>query len=146
MPTVGVFAAIFDAEGRILCVRQGAGARRWTLPGGRMEAGETPEVALIREVREETGYDVTTGELIGLYSVPAKDTLALAFRAQVVGRQLWRPTDEISEIGFFTYDELPTPMRAHTRVRVQDAFEGVSGVVRTSLERKASVHKLGKAG
>src|SRR5579862_8311048 len=109
MPTVGVFAANFDSEGRILCVRQGAGARRWTLPGGRMEVGETPEGALVREVLEESGFNVTVGELIGLYSTPSKDALAISFRAQVIGRQPWRPTTEIGEFGFFAREELPTP-------------------------------------
>jgi 8-oxo-dGTP diphosphatase len=42
MPSVGVFAAIFDEQRRILCVRQNYGPRKWTLPGGKMEAGESP--------------------------------------------------------------------------------------------------------
>lgn len=142
MPTVGVFAAIFDAEGRILCVRQGAGARRWTLPGGRMEAGETPDEALVREVREETGFEVTAGELIGLYSTPAKDALAISFRARVMGRQPWRPTAEIGEFAFFARDALPSPMRSHTRVRVLDAFDGVLGVARVAGQRKVAADKL----
>jgi len=36
-------------------------------PGGHIEAGESPEAAVIREVREETGCDVSCGELIGVY-------------------------------------------------------------------------------
>ena len=146
MPTVGVFAAIFDAQGRILCVRQGYGARKWTLPGGRMERGETPHEALVREVREETSFEVAPGDLIGVYSTPYKDALVLAFRATSLGRGLWHPTDEIDELGFFARDALPVPMRHHTLVRIQDAFAGAAGVVRTigrESARKVSVRRAG---
>ncbi len=142
MPSVGVFAAIFDADRRILCVRQGTGARRWTLPGGRMEVGESLEEALVREVLEETGLEVSVGALIGLYSTPAKDALAISFRAEVIGSTPWRPTAEIAEIGYFAHDALPTPMRSLTRARVDDAFAGASGVVRTASERKVVAGKL----
>ncbi len=130
MATVGVFAAIFDNHGRILCVKQSAGPRKWTLPGGRMESGESPIEALVREVREETGYHVEVGDLIGVYSTPAKDNVVLSFVAHVVGRSPWRPTNEIAEIGFFGRDELPQPMRQRTRSRITDAFAGERGVVR----------------
>ena len=143
MPTVGVFAAIFDAQGRILCVRQGSGSRRWTLPGGRMESGETPHGALVREVSEETGYVVTAGELIGVYSIPSKDALALSFHVHVAARNPWRPTDEIAEMGFFARDALPVPMRRHTILRVHDAFDGTLGILRT-IGRKTAVRKLVK--
>ncbi|HEX8035977.1 MAG TPA: NUDIX hydrolase [Ktedonobacterales bacterium] len=135
MPTVGVFASIIDIHGRMLCVKQNTGSRKWTLPGGRMETGESPIEALIREVREETGYHVKIGDLIGVYSTPAKDNVVLSFVAQVVGRSPWRPTGEIAEIGFFGRDELPQPMRQRTRERIADAFAGQRGVVRV-FERK----------
>ena len=107
-----------------------------------MEAGETPEGALMREVLEETGFEVTVGELIGLYSTPAKDALAISFRAQVIARHAWRPTTEIGEFDFFARDALPAPMRSHTRERVRDAFDGVKGVVRATAVRKAATEKL----
>ncbi len=40
MTTVGVFAAILDRDNRILCVKRAYGDQAWTLPGGRVEAGE----------------------------------------------------------------------------------------------------------
>jgi 8-oxo-dGTP pyrophosphatase MutT (NUDIX family) len=46
MPTVGVFAAIFDAQVRILCVKLNYRPLNWTTPGGRVEAGESPVAAL----------------------------------------------------------------------------------------------------
>jgi 8-oxo-dGTP diphosphatase len=55
MPTLGVFAAILDDGGRILCVRMNHATHAWTTPGGRVEPGESPLDALKREVLEESG-------------------------------------------------------------------------------------------
>jgi ADP-ribose pyrophosphatase YjhB (NUDIX family) len=65
VPCVG--AIITDAAGRLLLIRRGhePGQGLWSLPGGRVEPGETDEQALIREVREETGLAVRPGRLIG---------------------------------------------------------------------------------
>jgi 8-oxo-dGTP diphosphatase len=52
--------ALIDSEGRILLAQRPPGkslAGLWEFPGGKVEPGETPEVALIRELREEIGID-----------------------------------------------------------------------------------------
>ena len=58
-------------------------------PGGHIEAGESPEAAVIREVREETGCDVSCGELIGVYLWIQPQTrqqfLRLVFVAEYLG-------------------------------------------------------------
>lgn len=57
-----VAAALIDADGRVLLQQRPPGlpmAGLWEFPGGKMEAGETPEDALIRELREELGIDVS---------------------------------------------------------------------------------------
>ena len=57
VPCVG--AVVHDAAGRLLLIRRGHDPHRglWSLPGGRVEPGESPEQAVVREVREETGLD-----------------------------------------------------------------------------------------
>lgn len=50
---------ILDERGQVLRIRENYGKRRYGLPGGRVDAGETPEQAVVRDVREETGLDVT---------------------------------------------------------------------------------------
>ena len=61
MKTVLVSAvALIDADGRVLLAQRPEGktmAGLWEFPGGKVEIGETPEVALIRELREELGID-----------------------------------------------------------------------------------------
>lgn len=61
LPTVLVAAvALFDRDGRVLIARRPEGkpmAGLWEFPGGKVEAGETPEEALIRELREELAVD-----------------------------------------------------------------------------------------
>jgi 8-oxo-dGTP diphosphatase len=71
IPCVG--AVIKDGAGRLLLIRRGhePGKGLWSIPGGRIEPGESDEAALIREVREETGLVVTAGRLIGALRRPA---------------------------------------------------------------------------
>lgn len=55
-------------DGHLLVVQRGRGVAtgRWSLPGGRVEPGETLAAAVIRELREETGLDVEVGPLCGI--------------------------------------------------------------------------------
>ena len=71
VPCVG--AVIKDDAGRLLLIRRGhePGKGLWSIPGGRIEAGESDAAALVREVLEETGLVVTPGPLVGSVRRPA---------------------------------------------------------------------------
>jgi 8-oxo-dGTP diphosphatase len=65
VPCVG--AVVTDSRGRLLLIKRGhePGAGLWSLPGGRIEPGETDAEALVREMFEETGLTVEPGRLLG---------------------------------------------------------------------------------
>jgi len=70
-----VGAVVLDDCGRLLVVRRRnpPAAGSWSLPGGRVEAGESGTEAVLREVREETGLVVTVGRLLGSVVIDAED-------------------------------------------------------------------------
>jgi 8-oxo-dGTP diphosphatase len=116
---VGVYALIFE-QGRVLLA-----LRRdidwWNLPGGGMEAGETVEEAMRREVLEETGLIVEVERLVGVYSKPQKQEVVLTFLCQVTGGQL-TATEESRECRFFLPADMPVNTLPKHRQRVEDAL------------------------
>jgi mutator protein MutT len=75
VPCVG--AVVRDESGRILVVRRARPPSQglWSIPGGRVEPGETLAEAARREVREETGLDVDVREILGHVDIPHGDTV-----------------------------------------------------------------------
>jgi len=66
MKQIEVVAAVIRKGGKIFATQRGYGEFKdwWEFPGGKMEAGETPQQALMREIREELDADIAVGELI----------------------------------------------------------------------------------
>ena len=127
---VAVFVFIQQDE-KILLVRQNYGRRYWSLPGGVVESGETLEQAVIREVHEETGLKIIIKRIIGLYSKPEENALAITFEGGIIAGEL-KPDNEISECRFYSDDRLPTPIREHFYQRLEDYRKpGESTLLRT---------------
>jgi ADP-ribose pyrophosphatase YjhB (NUDIX family) len=72
---VSVMAWIEDAEQRVLLVREAAGLRLWTFPGGKVKRGESLVKAIRRELYEETGLRMEIGSLLGVLDRRNKDGL-----------------------------------------------------------------------
>ena len=66
MKTIEVTAAIIIQDGKVFATQRGYGDWKgwWEFPGGKMEAGETPQEALIREIHEELDAEIEIGELL----------------------------------------------------------------------------------
>lgn len=66
-----------DGGGRLLLIRRGRepGAGLWSIPGGKVEQGESDHEALTREMREETGLVVAVGDHVGMVERPAPSGL-----------------------------------------------------------------------
>jgi 8-oxo-dGTP diphosphatase len=63
---------IFDQDGRLLLLRRHSedlGGGQWGTAGGRLELGEAPKAAMVREVREETGLDASSATLLGSHII-----------------------------------------------------------------------------
>ena len=66
---LAAYAVIRDDTGRVLlALWNEADTPKWTMPGGGVELEETPEDAVVREVREETGYEIALGRLLGVHT------------------------------------------------------------------------------
>ncbi len=71
-----------DGQGRLLMIKRGhePGAGLWSIPGGRIEPGETDAEALVREMLEETSLTVEVGRLLGRVRRPGPDGAVIDIR------------------------------------------------------------------
>lgn len=113
-PKVDVRGALVDAKGRLLLMRERTDGR-WSLPGGWADPGDTPSQAVVREVREETGYGARVVKLVACFDRDAQGhqpplpvaAYKLFFLCAATGEIT--PPDELETlaIGWFGIDELP---------------------------------------
>ncbi len=115
-PKLGVRAAVFDDQGRILLVREAIDDGRWTLPGGWADVNQTPAESAEREVFEESGYLVRATKLAAVWDrarqghpAGSASVVKLAFICVLEGGS---PTTslETSGCGWFAQDAIPTEL------------------------------------
>lgn len=112
-PVIGV-GGIAIEEGRLLMVQRVRPpyAGMWSLPGGKLDLGETLESALIREMREETGLDIAVSGYAGLLESIYPDNsnnhyVILDYFIKVLGGTL-HPADDAADARWFELEEIPT--------------------------------------
>ena len=117
--TFGVVGAIIEKDGKFLLVKEAKAAKmdkgKWNQPAGWIEVGESPIEAIKHEVEEETGFDFTPTNVLGILSLVRKDiassrgiphAIKIIFLGEIKETSQKHDQGEISEIRWFTPMEI----------------------------------------
>ncbi|MFF3510279.1 NUDIX domain-containing protein [Streptomyces sp. NPDC002573] len=127
-----VVAFVRDATGRVLMIQRSDNGR-WALPGGGHDIGETIADTVVREVREETGFEVEVAGLSGIYTDPGhvmryddgevRQQFSLCFRARPVGGRL-RTSSETTQVRWVDPGDLQgLDVHPTMRLRIEHAMD-----------------------
>jgi ADP-ribose pyrophosphatase YjhB (NUDIX family) len=130
-----VTAVVQDDRSRILLIHK-TDNDLWALPGGGHDVGESIRDTVVREVKEETGYDVEVTRITGTYTNPnhviayddgeVRQQFSICFTARLIGGKL-RTSSESKEVAWVETDRLAgLEMHPSMRLRIQHALEGRS--------------------
>lgn len=119
METEGVFTIVTNEKEDVLLVKR-KDYPIWDLPGGRVDAGELLQYAALREVREETGYDVEITNKVGTYKRPQFNDTQHILIGRVTGGQAIKDGDETAKVQFFNPKYLPILMVPHRKRQIRD--------------------------
>jgi 8-oxo-dGTP pyrophosphatase MutT (NUDIX family) len=119
--TYGVKALVFNEKNQVMLVKN-TYDKRWLLPGGGIKRGESPEEAVKRELREETGIEITGLHIVGEYLSTReykKDTIYLFYVEKYMSNK--NPgSPEIEKITFFDKDTIPENASEPTKERIRN--------------------------
>lgn len=136
-----VFVVVLDAAGAAVLLCRREDFRVWGLPGGRVESGEKPDAAGVREAHEETGYRVTIDRMVGEYVMPPllhRGHVSYVYAGRVVGGAPLGRGPETLEVSWFPVASLPPRMfPPFSSMFIADALEGGSEPKRRQLQMAA---------
>ena len=117
MKTINVVAAVIMKEGKVFATQRGYGEFKdgWEFPGGKVEAGESPEEAVRREIREELEVEVNVGDLIDTieYDYPAFHLSMKCYACTIAGGSphlleheaaRWLSADQLDSVAWLPAD------------------------------------------
>ena len=123
MKTIEVVAAIIRKEDKIFATQRGYGDFKdwWEFPGGKMEAGETPEEALVREIKEELSTDISVDKFLYTvdYDYPKFHLTMHCYMCSLLCEALhlneheaakWLNREDIHSVNWLPADEILLPM------------------------------------
>lgn len=124
-------AIVSNQNGEILLHKR-SDNHLWSLPGGGMELGESIEQCIIREVKEETGFDVEVIRCIGIYTDPhhliqysdgeVRQQFSILFECRVIGGEI-AVSFESTQVKFFSKKELALlDLHPAQKIRIQDFY------------------------
>lgn len=125
-PKVGCSLAAFDGDGRLVLIRR-ADNGRWALPGGWAEVGTSPSENALREMHEETGFEVRLERLVGVYdhrhfgSTSAYQIYTVCFRARITAGRA-TPSVETPAVVLADPGTLPENMSLLQRTMAADSL------------------------
>ncbi len=108
-------------SGREVLLHLRGDVRLWSLPGGGVEPGEGWEEAAVREVWEETGYEVAVDRLVGVYRRPQIGDTKRLFVGHITGGAPGPRPPESVRLAWFPVDRLPFNRLVWVREYVEDA-------------------------
>ena len=130
-PVMGTSIIPILPDGRIVLIQR-SDNRKWALPGGMVNWGETIETTLHRELKEETGLDITKVQrLVGVYSQPERDgrvhSICVVVQVDVAGVIDPQDANEVLDVKAFEPASIPigTLSNDHDR-QLQDYFSGAT--------------------
>ena len=110
---VSIKGVMFDPQGRVALALNDR--NEWELPGGRLEAGETPEACVVREFAEELSIAIEARTLLDAYLfevIPEKHVFIVTYGCVLAGPCLPQVSAEHREIRFFDVEALPSNLPA----------------------------------
>lgn len=122
-----VAASIIRECGRYLLVQEAETDiyGLWNLAGGHVDRGESIRDAAIREVKEETGFDVELIDKIGIWQEKVEEPVRHCFTAKIIGGKSTPQPGEILDIKWFSYDQI-AQLSQSGRLRVAWIFEAIT--------------------
>ncbi|NHV45767.1 MAG: NUDIX hydrolase [Candidatus Verstraetearchaeota archaeon] len=130
-PLIGAGILVIE-NGKVLLIKRGNEPNKglWSIPGGLVKLGESPEEAAIREFKEETGLNAIIEKLLGIFNIIIKDNegkikyhyIVVDYLGKVIGGEL-KPGSDVLDAKWFDINELKNIQISSTVIKAIEKIE-----------------------